>query len=59
MNHLSETDVETIRTAIGDHQGHVALPREVLDVLLRDVRCWPPGNTLGFPYNLAAKVRKV
>lgn len=57
MNHLTETDVETIRAAIAGHEGDVILPRALLDILLADVRCWPARETLGFPY-LATAVRK-
>ena len=58
-NSLSINDVETIEAAIGSHQGDIAMPRELVDILLRDVRCWPAVRTCGFPFNLRDVVRKV
>jgi hypothetical protein len=58
-NHLTATDIENLLAGAGDHQGHIAVPREVFDILIQDVRRWPARDTLGFPYNLAASVKKV
>lgn len=58
-NHLTETDIGTITAAVGDHQGNVSIPRVLLDVLLQDVRRWPAYMTVGFPFNIAASVKKI
>lgn len=59
MNHLTEYDIEQLKAGAGQHQGLIAIPREVFDVLLQDVRFWPARATLGFPSNLKNAVKKV
>lgn len=59
MNHLSEFDIEQLKAGAGRHQGLIALPREIFDILVRDVRRWDGVGTLGFPYNLKRAVKKV
>jgi hypothetical protein len=58
-NHLTEYDIEQLKAGAGHHYGNIAIPREVFDILLRDVRLVPDSLTSGFAFNLQDAVRKV